>query len=334
MKKVSIAVGIFLILFIGALLLAPLFFDFNSQIKPIIVEALEKNLGAKVTLGDMSFSLIRKVGISIDSVKISKDQLTAEISDLVIVMPYSVLRKAPTEWTNRIKMDLKADEININNRQLVLKTIKSQFIKDNDNVKLKDTKFFVFEGRGTSYLDIDLSQGFKAVFDFEVTNGKWPAEKLKDTLAQRIPNIPRAQEIISNARIDNNFESLKGDVLIQDGVTQIKNLEMNVPKSKLNVKGVGTISAKNYLKANGNLIVPLENIPADLRNFDGRAKIPFQVLGNISNPEINWKKLIEFVVHAYSKDEGKKIIKKEVEKLKDKLKKDERLKELIKDIKF
>jgi hypothetical protein len=49
---------------------------------------------------------------------------------------------------------------------------------------------------------------------------------------------------------------------------------------------------------------------------------------------VNWEKMIELVVHAYSKDEGKKIIKKEVEKLKEKLKRDERLRDLIKDIKF
>lgn len=44
--------------------------------------------------------------------------------------------------------------------------------------------------------------------------------------------------------------------------------------------------------------------------------------------------MIEIVVRAYSKDEGKKIIKKEINKLKEKLMKDEKLKDLIKGIKF
>lgn len=333
-KKVFITIGVVIVLVIAALAVAPLFLDINQKIKPILIEALEKNLNAKVTMGEISLSLYRKVNFKIDSLRIVKDKITADISDLSLMMPYSVLRKNPAEWGQRLKIEIQADEISLNNRQLVISKFRSDLLKEESVVKLKNTHFNTFEGRGTSYLEMDFAQGLKAIFEFEIKDGKWPIEKLKESLVKKVPNIPKAKEMVSDIDIDDDFESLKGNVLIQNGITNIQNLEMNIPTSKANVKAAGVINAKNALKVNGNVVIPLDNVPADLRNSDGRGKIPFEVLGTIDTPRVNWEKMVELVVHAYSKDEGKKIIKKEVEKLKEKLKKDERLKDLIKDIKF
>lgn len=334
LKKVFITIGIILALVIAALSIAPLFIDVEQKVKPILVEALEKNLGAKVTMGDISLSLYRKVHLKIDSLKIVKGTLNANISDLSLVLPYSVLRKNPAEWMKKIKIEVLADEISLNDRRLVLSKFKSDLLKEEDVVKLKGTTFKTFDGRGASYLEMDFSQSFKALFEFEVKDGKWPVEALKEGLLKKVPNIPKAKEMVSDIDLDDDFESVRGNILIQNGITNVQNIEMNIPSSKANVKAAGTINAKNILKMNGNIVVPLDNVPADLRNSDGRGKIPFEIIGTLENPKVNWEKMIELVVHAYSKDEGKKIIKKEVEKLKEKLKKDERLRNLIKDIKF
>lgn len=333
-KKGLITIGIILVLVIAALSIAPLFIDINKKLKPILVEALEKNLHAKVTMGDISLSLYRKVNFKIDSLRIVKDTLTADISDLSLIMPYSVLRQNPADWMKKIKMEILADEISVNNRKFVVNKFKSDLLKEENVVKLKNTTFNTFDGRGKSYLEMDFTQNLKAIFEFEVKDGKWPVETLKEGLIKKVPNIPKAKEMVADIDLDDDFESVKGNILIQNGITNIQNIEMNVPTSKANIKATGTINTKNALKLGGNVVVPLDNVPADLRNSDGRGKIPFEVLGSIDNPRVNWEKMIELVVHAYSKDEGKKIIKKEVERLKEKLKKDERLKDLIKDIKF
>lgn len=334
MKKFFIAIGILIFLAILGLSIAPIFIDINKQVKPIIVKALEENLGAKVTMGDISLSLFGKVNIKIDSLKIIKEKITADISDIELVMPYSVLSKNPSEWTKKIKLKIFADEISINSRQLVVRTFKSDFLKEDSVVKLKNTTFSTFGGRGTSYLELNFAQGMTANFEFEVKDGEWPVDKLKEQLLKKASGIPQASKMISDIDISSEFESLRGKILIQNGITNILDLFMNIPKSKAEAKASGVINAKNAVSINGNLIFPLDNVPGELRSSDGRGKIPFEIIGTTDNPRVNWDKMLELAVHAYSKDEGKKIIKKEVNKLKEKLMKDEKLKELIKGIKF
>lgn len=334
MKKLFIALGIVLILAIIGLAVAPLFIDINKKIKPIIVDALEKNLNVKVLMGDISLSLFGKVDLQIDSLKIIKDKMAVDVSDLNLIMPYSVLQKNPTEWVKKIKIQILADEISINNRQLLIKKFKSDLLKEESIVKLKNTEFNVFDGKGKSYLEMDLTQSLEANFEMEVKNGKWPVEKLRDELKKKAADIPQASQMISKLDIDENFETLKAKLLIQNGITNIQEVFMNIPESKAEVRAAGVINAKNALKIDGSFIIPLDNVPGELRSADGRGKIPFDVIGTVYNPKVNWQKMIELVVHAYTKDEGKKIIKKEVNKLKEKLMKDEKLKELIKGIKF
>ncbi|MES2768358.1 MAG: hypothetical protein V4596_04365 [Bdellovibrionota bacterium] len=333
-KKVFIAFVVLMILAISALAIAPLFIDINKKIKPILVDALEKNLAAKVTMGDISLSLFGKVSLEIDTLKIIKDKITVDLTDLSLVMPYSVLRKNPTEWAKKIKIAILADEISVNNRQLVINKFKSDFLKEESIVKLKNTEFNIFEGKGASFLEMDFSQSLKAIFEFEVKNGVWPVEKIKGELEKKTASIPQAKKMIEDIDIDEKFETLKGKILLQNGITNIQELFMDIPESKVEVRASGIINTKNALKIDGNFILPLDNVPGELRSSDGRGKIPFDVIGTIDNPKINWEKMIELVVHAYTKDEGKKIIKKEVNKLKEKLMKDEKIKELIKGIKF
>lgn len=334
MKKIFIALGIVLILAIIGLAVTPLFLDINKRIKPIIVDALEKNLNAKVAMGDISLSLFGKVNLQIDSLKIIKDKMTVDVADLNLMMPYSVLQKNPADWTKKIKIQILADEISVNNRQLLIKKFKSDLLKEESIVKLKNTEFNVFDGRGKSYLEMDFAQGLKAMFELEVKNGKWPVEKLRDELKRKAADIPQAAQMISKIDIDENFEALKAKVLVQNGITNIQEVFMNIPKSKAEVRAAGVINAKNAIKMDGSFIIPLDNVPGELKSADGRGKIPFEVIGTVDNPKVNWQKMVELVVHAYTKDEGKKIIKKEVNKLKEKLMKDEKIKELIKGIKF
>jgi hypothetical protein len=270
MKKAIIVVGIVFVLLIAVLSIAPLFIDVNAQLKPILTEALEKNLNAKVTMGDLGLSLYRKVNLQIDSIKIVKEKSSVEISDINLIMPYSVLKRNPAEWGQRIKAKILAKEISVNSRKLVISKFKSDFVKDSEEIKLKDTSFLVFEGRGQSFLEIDLANNFKTLMEFEVKNGKWPVEKLKEEMLQKVPNIPRAKELISEIDLDDKFESLKGKITIQNGATNIESVEMNAPSSKTNLKAAGIINAKNILKVSGSLITPLGNVPKDLRNSDVR----------------------------------------------------------------
>jgi hypothetical protein len=334
MKKFFVAIGILVALAIAAMTIAPLFFDINKKIKPILVSALEKNLGARVHMGNISLSLYGQVTFKVDSLKIVKDKLTAEISDLSMMMPYSVLRKNPTQWMKNIRMQIIADEISLNSRQLVVKDLKTDLLKEESVIKLKNTEFHVFEGKGKSYAQLEFDPGVKGLFEFEIQDGVWPVDKLKDVLKQKVSNIPKAQDIVSKVKIDDRFETLKGKVSLANGTTNIESLLMTMPKNKTEIKGSGFINPKNDLKINGNIILPLENVPAELKDADGRGDLPLEILGTLDNPQVNWEKTIQIVVRAYSKDEGKKIIKEQVNKLKEKLMKDEKIKDFIKGIKF
>lgn len=333
-KKVFIAIGVLLILAILSLSIAPLFIDINKKIKPILIEALEKNLGAKVTMGDIFLSLYGKANLKIESLRIIKDKSTIDINDLSLMMPYSVLTQSPQKWMKNIKIAIAANEIAINERRLVIKKFKSDLIKESSLIKLKNMEFEVFEGWATGYAEIDFSQKLKGVFEFEIKDGKWPADKLKESLAKEAAVIPKAEDMISKLDMNDRFETLSGKIIFENGVTNIRDVSMSVPQNKADLKAEGTIDSKNNLKIAGNFFLPLDNVPAELRAADGRGRIPFEVLGQIDNPRVNWQKTIELVVHAYTRDEGKRIIKKEVNKLKEKLMKDERIKELIKGIKF
>ena len=333
-KRAILPLVFAVLLIIAAIRIAPYFFDVNKKIKPIIVGLLEKNLNAQVKMGEVSLSFYGKLNFFTESLKITKDEISVDVSDLNLMMPYAVLWKNPSEWAKNIKIKVQASEISVNERALVLTRFKTDFLKEDSVVKLKNTDFKAFEGSGKSYLEMDFSNIPKIIFDFEIKNGKWPVEKIKSSLEKKASKIPRAQEMISNLEIDDTFESLKGVLRSQNGITNIESLSMEIPESKTSATASGTIGAKNTLKLYGNIILPLDNVPSELRVADGRGKIPVEVLGTLDNPLINWEKTIELVVHAYTKDEGKKIIKKEVNKLKEKLMKDEKIRELIKGIKF
>lgn len=333
-KKLFIAFGILIILAIIGLAVIPAFIDINKKVKPILVEALEKNLNAKVKMGDISLSLYGKVNLKIDFLKIIKDKIIIDIDDLSMMMPYSVLTKDPSQWTKNIKMSIAADEIALNERQLVIKKFKTDLLKEDSIIKLKDTKFKIFDGIATSYGELNFLKGLKGTYEFQVKNGKWPVEELKASLANEAAIIPKAEDMILKLQMDNRFETLSGDILFDNGLTTIRSISMSVPQNKADLKASGTIKANNQVDISGNFFLPLDNVPAELRAADGRGKIPFEVLGSIDQPQINWQKTIKLVANAYSKDEGKKIIRKEVDKLKEKLMKNEKIKELIKGIKF
>jgi uncharacterized protein involved in outer membrane biogenesis len=57
LKKISIGIVLFLVLFIGALVAIP--FIFKGKINTILKEEVNKKLNAKVDYGDFSFSLLR-----------------------------------------------------------------------------------------------------------------------------------------------------------------------------------------------------------------------------------------------------------------------------------
>lgn len=241
-------------------------------------------------MGDISLSLFGKANLDIDSVRIIKDKLIVDVSDLNLMMPYSVLQKNPADWMKKIKIEVLADEISVNNRQLLIKKFKSDLLKEESIIKLKNTEFNVFDGKGKSYLEMDVSQGLKANFEMEVRDGKWPIEKLRDELKNKSQGIPQADQMISKIDIDENFEKLTAKVLVQNGITNIQEVFMNVPKSKADVRATGVINEKSALNMQGSFIIPLDNVPRELKSADGRGKIPFDIIGTVDNPKVNWER--------------------------------------------
>lgn len=334
MKKTIIILATVVGLIIVLMSVVPFFIDINKHIKPLLVEAIEKNTASKVNLGELKLSLYRKVRLSADLIKIKKDDLEIDVVDFEIVAPYSALLKSPQDLMSDIRLNLNADEVSINKRKLVLEKVTCDLIKLGNNIKLKDIYFKAFEGRGRATSEIDFTKGLVASLDFEIKDGEWPAEKLKAELLQKAKKIPQAEKLINDLDIDDDFESLKGSLLIENQVTKIQSLTLNAPANKVMVRGSGTIDDKNHLKISTEALFPIENIPSELKNDDGRAKIPVDIVGTLVEPKVDWEKTLELVLHAYTKEEGKKIIKKELNKLKEKLLKDEKVKDFIKGLKF
>jgi len=123
-------------------------------------------------------------------------------------------------------------------------------------------------------------------------------------------------------------------MVIQNGALNITKSRADMEQTDVTIDTTGTVTFDKKLNLRGDLLAKLGAVPKDLKAADGRAKIPYEMRGTTENPDIDWEKTVAVIAKAYAKDEGKKILNEQVDKLKDKLIKDENVKKLFKGFKF
>ena len=71
MKKLLIAIGVIIVLFVGALIAIPMFIDPNDH-KDTIVEQVKKQTGRDLTItGDLKMSKFPSLGVDIGAIELS-----------------------------------------------------------------------------------------------------------------------------------------------------------------------------------------------------------------------------------------------------------------------
>ncbi len=333
MKKTIIILAIMLGVIVALLSIIPLFIDINKHVKPLLVSAVEENTEFKIDLSDLKLTLYQGVRLSTDAVKITKEDLEIVVSKVEIIAPYSALLRSPQKLMDSLKVGLRASKISINNKLLIIEGFGSDLVKTKDHIRIDNGRFRAFDGQGYATAVTNLSGDVTTNLEFEVRNGRWPVQKLKDELIEKVKDIPRAEKLVRDFHIDDRFESLKGKIVTSDETIRVESINLNIPANEIAVNGSGTI-VKKQLKMTAQLLIPLNNIPSDLKASDGRAKIPLDIAGTTADPKVIWDRAIDLVVRAYTKDEGKEILKKEVKRLKEKLLKDEKVKDFIEGLKF
>lgn len=175
-----------------------------------------------------------------------------------------------------------------------------------------------------------IRKNLKGTGGFFVKEGAWSGAKPLKSLGEKVSKIPKAGEYLSKVNITDRFKELKADFLIQNGALNIQKALMDMEDAKTAIEANGQVDFDLNLKLAGGILAPIKDVPKDLKNRDGRARIPFEMRGKAKAPTVEWEKTIGPIAKAYAKDEGKKLLKQGAEKLI----KDENVKKLFDKIKF
>ncbi len=89
-KLIGIVVGVFVLLIVVAMV-APMFYDVNAKVKPMIKSAVEETMNAKAEIGTLSLSTLFGVNIGIESLKIIEtpsNHVLFEMKDAKLKIPF------------------------------------------------------------------------------------------------------------------------------------------------------------------------------------------------------------------------------------------------------
>jgi uncharacterized protein involved in outer membrane biogenesis len=241
-----------------------------------------------------------------------------------VIKPYLQVDLAAAKPSYQFKTDMAGLDIN--------SAIVSQF-KDLDKslTGLASGQLIV---NGAGIEEADVKRTLKGSAQFNVKNGTWSGASALKTIGEKLSKIPKAGEALGKLELGDKFKTLNADMIIQNGLIDITKSRADMEDTGASVDTTGTIGFDKRLNLKGDIYAKINNIPKDLKASDGRARIPFEIHGMADAPDVNWQKTVGVVAKAYAKDEGKKVINQQVDKLKDKLLKDENVKKLFKGFKF
>jgi uncharacterized protein involved in outer membrane biogenesis len=145
---------------------------------------------------------------------------------------------------------------------------------------------------------------------FTLKDGSWSALYALKMIGEKLAGIPGAKERIGDLKVGDKIQTGKSNFKIANQNIQLWSTIIDMKDTKATVIGGGDVGFNKQLKFKGFLIAPLGSPPPELKNSDGRAKIPFEVSGAVNSPNVNWNVTTDAVAKAYLKQEGGKALEK------------------------
>jgi hypothetical protein len=167
---------------------------------------------------------------------------------------------------------------------------------------------------------------------FTIKEGAWSGAVPLKKIGERLSKIPAAGEKLGGLKVDDRFKAFNVDFSIQNAAIHIQKALIDTVEANTAIDASGFVDFDQNMRIKGNVLAPVKDVPRDLKTADGRGKIPFELSGKATAPEVEWEKTVQVIAKAYAKDEGKKLLEKGTEKLKEKA--GDKVKELFKGIKF
>lgn len=219
-----------------------------------------------------------------------------------------------------------ADVANLDINQAVV----SQFKELDKTITGKANGNIIVSGTGLAQAQV--KRNLKGSGKFNIKDGAWSGAVPLKKIGEKLSGIPGVGDKLAGVKIDDRFKIFNADFMIQNGALNIQKAMVDTMQSNTAIEASGSIDFDQNLKMKGNVLAPIKDVPKDLKAADGRGKIPFELLGTVTAPDVEWESTVRTIGKAYAKDEGKKLLNKGLEKAQDKL--PENVKKLFKGLKF
>lgn len=315
----------------------------KGSAEPEDPKALEKSLAelegpiAMVRQNPVLRKMNLRAQTSIDSLimknaEISNIKAVATFRDLVLSMDNTTLAAFNGSGNVDLKIDFSQRKPSYSFKAKVQKldtnkAMVSQF-KDLDKT-LTGLANASFEIKGSGVTMDDLNKNLNGRGNMNVENGSWSGLGVLKAVGDKLKSIPKAGEMVSGIKISDKFKTLKSDFSIGGGRFNILNGIMEMEGANTSVTLNGFVAFTKDMLMKGDIVAPMGQVPKKMSTSDGRGKVPYEVKGTVDNPKVDWDKTLGPVATAFAQQEGEKLIKKEVDKIKN-----DAVKKLFKGIKL
>ncbi|MGE3973599.1 MAG: AsmA family protein [Bdellovibrionales bacterium] len=204
--------------------------------------------------------------------------------------------------------------------------IQSQMPEYKDTLKGQLDLQLSFSGRTGAAAQIQ--ESLSGSGQFNLKDGSWSGLAGVKMLAEKLKSIPHVQEKAKDVKVGDRFQTFKSQIKIADKKIYLQQIQMDLKDSRTSLKGDADVGFDKNFYFKGFVYAPLQNPPMDIRGEDGRAKLPVEMTGKVNDPAMKWEATTSVVAQAYLKEEGSKVINKELKKLKENVK-DEEVKKLL-----
>lgn len=209
--------------------------------------------------------------------------------------------------------------------------VTSQFAALKDFVTGEMKADFAISGAGTQVAKV--KRNLRGGGQFEVVKGTWSGLSPLKLVGEKLSSIPGAKDKLGQVVVGNKFKTLKGKFELRDSQLVITSADAELEEGRTGFQLAGNVGFDLNMKMNGHLLSPMSDVPKSLRASDGRGKIPFEMEGQAMSPNVKWEATVKPVASAFVEQEGKKVLEKGLDKLKENVK-DQKIQDLIKGIKF
>lgn len=305
------------------------------------MEAMAKGPIDSIKKNPVMRKMVFKSTTKISKLVVSKAELTdfsaqVDFDNLVLSLANASMKAFKGAIQSKMSVDFKGVEP----AYAVSGNVKDLEIDEAVVSQMPDMKDFI-SGRTFANISITgagvapsrVKANLKGSGNFEIKNGKWSGFSPLKVIGEKLSSIPGAKDKLGGVNVGNKFRQLKSQFDIRDSKMILKDTIAELEEARTTITAEGYIGFDKTMKVNGMILAPVSNPPPKINNGDGRAKIPYEVSGSVSSPATNWGATLGPVGQAYLEEEGKKVLKKGLEKVQESLQ-DGKIKDLLKGINF